>query len=881
MKKYLIIITVFIASMLGFIGNAHALTYARVTNASAVLRTGPGINHSKASTLYMNDVIPLVSIDTFKSQKACPTGWYKANINGKIEYICAGDISKMSTTIRVDGSKTKYLAIRNGAGTTYSTYSTVPWDKIFTLQQDKKVSGAGCPGGWYRVNYEFSDSRYVCSDYVTDFNTKSNIIVSNTNTATLRTSPSNTSKIVDHVKYGQAISLYRTTKHAGKGCPGGWYRVFYKNSMPYACSDDVVATYQVGSVTEQGGVNIRKSASSSSARIATLNYMQEVIMDSTTKYNGSGCADGWYKISYNWGTAYVCSTYVTMSRTGGKVTANSDVKATANSSSKTIATISKNKLIWLEGTNKHTGSGCKAGWYKVSIDGQYGYICSDRVEYGNNSTTTTSSSTNTNTSTSTNTNTNVSKATRGYKTSAGYYYSINKITYRVKEDYAYVRSSATTNSSHQDTLYLGAEVDVIGTSSGSGCSAGWYKIKYYNNYNVGTYKTGYICKSLVDKYEDVTKNDSSYCNTLKNAGFPESYCPYLSYLHSKHPNWVFKAEKTNVNFNDAVAGEANKNYTQATHNTLIASSAIREAGGWRTASVGYTAFMLDPRSYLNEQNIFAFEHLGYDSAFHTTSAIRSIVSGTYLDNNTYANYFLNAGKTYKISPVHLASRVKQEGGSNSNYAAVSGNVNSSCTVTAYVCASYIKLNGNKGTITDSEVNLRDGAGTNHDVKTQSKKGESFTLASSSKYSGSGCSSGWYKVNITRSLKGIYNYYNIGAYGSNPVMRGLEAAAGCVDYNDGTPWDSREKAIKYGAAFIANGYIGKGQDTMYYQKFNTSPNSKYNRYTHQYMTNILAPASESLSTYNSYNKLGLINKGYVFKIPVYNSMPNELTTQPPV
>ena len=235
--------------------------------------------------------------------------------------------------------------------------------------------------------------------------------------------------------------------------------------------------------------------------------------------------------------------------------------------------------------------------------------------------------------------------------------------------------------------------------------------------------------------------------------------------------------------------------------------------------------MLDPRNYLNEQNIFAFETLSYDSNYHTKSAVRSIVSGTYLDTDTYANYFINAAKKYKVSPVHLASRVKQEGGTNPSYDSVSGKSTSTCTVTSYVCSTYTKLSS------------------------------------------------------TRSLKNIYNYYNIGAYGSNPVLRGLQAAAGCVDTNEGTPWDTREKAIVYGASFIANGYITKGQDTMYYQKFNTSPNAYYSKYTHQYMTNILAPAGESLSTYESYSNLKIINKGYVFKIPVYTNMPTNHTTHP--
>ena len=48
--------------------------------------------------------------------------------------------------------------------------------------------------------------------------------------------------------------------------------------------------------------------------------------------------------------------------------------------------------------------------------------------------------------------------------------------------------------------------------------------------------------------------------------------------------------------------------------------------------------------------------------------------------------------------------------------------------------------------------------------------------------------------ITSDSIELNDCYNIGAYNDNPVMRGLKAAAGCVDYNENTPWDSREKAI---------------------------------------------------------------------------------------
>ena len=46
--------------------------------------------------------------------------------------------------------------------------------------------------------------------------------------------------------------------------------------------------------------------------------------------------------------------------------------------------------------------------------------------------------------------------------------------------------------------------------------------------------------------------------------------------------------------------------------------------------------------------------------------------------------------------------------------------------------------------------------------------------------------------------------------------------------------------------IGRDYIAKGQDTLYYQKFNVSGAvAASKKYTHQYMTNIQAPANEAI------------------------------------
>ena len=96
------------------------------------------------------------------------------------------------------------------------------------------------------------------------------------------------------------------------------------------------------------------------------------------------------------------------------------------------------------------------------------------------------------------------------------------------------------------------------------------------------------------------------------------------------------------------------------------------------------------------------------------------------------------------------------------------------------------------------------------------------------------------------------------------MRGME-------YAKSQGWDSKEKAVFGGAKFIANGYIKKGQNSVYFQKFNVA-NGPSRVGTHQYMTNMSAGYTESISTKNSYSAYGITNESLVFIIPVFSNMP---------
>lgn len=119
-------------------------------------------------------------------------------------------------------------------------------------------------------------------------------------------------------------------------------------------------------------------------------------------------------------------------------------------------------------------------------------------------------------------------------------------------------------------------------------------------------------------------------------------------------------------------------------------------------------------------------------------------------------------------------------------------------------------------------------------------------------------------------EGYYNYFNVGVNGSSTaekIRKGLE-------YAKSKGWNTRYKSLEGGAATIGNNYILKYQDTIYLEKFNVDKNSPYGVYNHQYMQNIQAPAGESASTRKMYSNAGSLNSAFVFKIPVYDNMPNE-------
>jgi beta-N-acetylglucosaminidase len=123
-------------------------------------------------------------------------------------------------------------------------------------------------------------------------------------------------------------------------------------------------------------------------------------------------------------------------------------------------------------------------------------------------------------------------------------------------------------------------------------------------------------------------------------------------------------------------------------------------------------------------------------------------------------------------------------------------------------------------------------------------------------------------------EGLYNYFNIGATGSTKeeeIVTGLTKAR---EQN----WTTPLASLSGGAAFVSQNYILRGQDTLYLQKFDVD-SSDGDLYWHQYMQNIVAPVSEGKNIRKSYVNAGSLDNTFVFKIPVYENMPQQVCTNP--
>lgn len=247
--------------------------------------------------------------------------------------------------------------------------------------------------------------------------------------------------------------------------------------------------------------------------------------------------------------------------------------------------------------------------------------------------------------------------------------------------------------------------------TGSGCEGkSWFKINYNNI-------EGYACSAYLSSinWENISSGsgdtdnendidlDAIYKQELEK--FPASYKSKIEALHKIYPNAIFKAKNVNVNFNTFAtvqyqgynkyelsgcpygltkgvslledtsrSRDGLKSLDSWAYNPLTDTFNTNFTGGeqnrWYIPSLNTVKYYLDPRNFLNTQNIFMFEELTYSGDYYTEAHIEKLLEGTFMHrqnvtgktNTTFAKAFLDAAKKNNLSPYFLVPRVVQEVG---------------------------------------------------------------------------------------------------------------------------------------------------------------------------------------------------------------------------
>ena len=384
-----------------------------------------------------------------------------------------------------------------------------------------------------------------------------------------------------------------------------------------------------------------------------------------------------------------------------------------------------------------------------------------------------------------------------------------------------VRSGAGTGYSKTGTVSYGDSLTILSETTDSS-GAKWYKISCGN-------VTGYVSAAYVQLTSSGSQgsSDADFESYMTKQCFPESYKPYLRKLHEQHPKWIFTAQKLGVDWNTALKEECvvGRNLV---HSSALASWKSMEKGAydfnggywygldgsWVAASKEIIMYYMDPRNFLNDTYIFMFENQSYDPSYQTESGVKTILADTFMSGSYTCP---DTKKKYTYSQTFMDAAKK------------SG-------VSPYHLASRCR-------------------------NEQGVNGAPQSLGT------------------VKGYENYFNFFDIQAYATS-TMTAAEMGCKYAKTTNPTyllPWTNQYKSIVGGSIFLGTGYITKGQDTLYLQKFDMVDGGN-GLYYHQYMTCVFGQANEAISLKNAYSQ-DILNSAMEFKIPVYNNMPDKLCPKP--
>ena len=352
----------------------------------------------------------------------------------------------------------------------------------------------------------------------------------------------------------------------------------------------------------------------------------------------------------------------------------------------------------------------------------------------------------------------------------------------------------------------------------------WYQVSF--SY-LGSNKEGFVRSDLVTGTEkeeaDAPVGDDDFEESI--SPLPDSYKNALRAIYAKHPKWKFEAVDTGLEWKDALAAESSVGKNLVSKNSIAswkstAPQAYNQAsnqwytfdgGSWASASTELIAYYMDPRNFLNSSGIYMFEKLDHSDT-QTKESVSRMLTGTF-----------------------MSGEVTDSDGETFSYAEKFCEAGEETGVSPYLLAGRA-------------------------LQEQGIRGTSQSIAGN-----------------VAGHEGYYNYFNVGAYaysGRSATINGLIYAAGSDD-DYKRPWNTRARSIYGGAKYLSEKFIQKGQNTLYFQKFNVV-NKENTLYSHQYMSNIQAASSESSRLQLAY--LG-DDEVLTFRIPFYRNMPESVCEKP--
>ena len=496
-----------------------------------------------------------------------------------------------------------------------------------------------------------------------------------------------------------------------------------------------------------------------------------------------------------------------------------------------------------------------------------------------------------------------------------------------------VRSTPGTTGSVVKKLAYGAAVTVVSETAGSDGKT-WYKIQFSSG--SGT-QEGYVRSDYI-KFPVSYSYDSTFENYLNRQGFPESYKVSLRTLHTEHPTWVFQAQKTGLNWSDVMAAEG------AVGTNLVSKSSISswksteygaydwntgtwtgfDGSSWVAASKDIVAYYMDPRNFLNDTYVFQFLHHAYDSNAQTREGLTSLITGTFLEktpesttaatqsvqettgsgsspvvNNsgsTGTSGSLQQGESYgpgmSTGTSGGTSSGSSSGSTGSQGVSLEGpgsTVSSTISQRKVITTALPEVEYGPGMDASSITDDNTGASNTSPVptgqtyvdiimKAAAQTGVNPYVLGAMILQEQGTGKSGSISGKTAGYEGYYNFFNVGAFASgsmSAITRGLWYASQSGSY--GRPWNSIEKSIIGGATYYSENFLKNGQDTFYLKKFNVQGS---NLYKHQYMTNVEGAAGEGAKLARAYTD-AMKKQALVFKIPVFNNMPETACAKPTV